>query len=154
MRSKCPTLPLSHSTSISSHYGSHSATSISSHYGSHSAMTWRWNNAVKNYVLINRLLPQIQKTLWIYAKNILNSRLSILSKMAHWLRHRRGDVGRPPSDALFVLHCRLRRTRRIKDLHVTGLKTVQIMKNSANQRSTRHRTENCSNIFIQVVLYF
>jgi len=84
MRSKCPTLTLSH------------LTSISSHYGSHSAMTWRWNNAVENYVLINRLLPHVQNTLWICAENILNSRLSILSKMAYWLRHWRGDVGRPP----------------------------------------------------------
>jgi len=87
-------------------------------------MTWRWNNAVENYVLINKLLPQVQNILWIYAENILNSQLSILSKMTHWLRHRRWDVGRPPSDALFVLLCRLQRTRRIKDLHVTRLKTV------------------------------
>jgi hypothetical protein len=110
--SHSPTLPLSHSTSILSHYGFHSA------------MTWRWNNVVENYVLINRLLPQVQNTLWICAENILNSRFSILSKMARWLRHRRGDVGRPPSDALFVLSYRLWRARRIKDLHVTGLKTV------------------------------
>jgi hypothetical protein len=86
-------------------------------------MTWRWNNAVDNYVPINRLLPQVQNTLWIYTKNILNSRLLILSKMAR-LRHRRGDVGRPPSDASFALSCRLRITQRIKDLHVTKQKTV------------------------------
>jgi hypothetical protein len=113
--SHSPTLPLSYSTSISSHYGSHSA------------MAWRWNNAVENYVLINRLLPQVQKTLWICAENILNSRLSILSKIAHWLRHRRGDVGRPP---FWRIVC----------------SSLQIMKNTANQRSARHRTENCSNI--------
>jgi hypothetical protein len=35
-----------------------------------------------------------------------------------------GTSGDPPFDALFVLPCRLRRIRRIKDLHVTGLKTV------------------------------
>jgi hypothetical protein len=89
-------------------------------------MTWTWNNAVKNYVLINKLLPQVQNTLWIYAENILNSRLSIHFKMAHWLRHRRGDVGRPP---LWRIVC----------------SSLQIMKNTANQKSTRHRIENCSN---------
>jgi hypothetical protein len=89
-------------------------------------MTWRCNNAVENYVLINKLLPQVQKTLWICAKNILNSRLSILFKIAHWLRHRRGDVGRPP---LWRIVC----------------SSLQITKNTTNQRSTRHRTENCSN---------
>jgi hypothetical protein len=35
-----------------------------------------------------------------------------------------GTSGDPPFDALFVLPCRLRRTRPIKDLHITRLKTV------------------------------
>jgi hypothetical protein len=91
-------------------------------------MTWRWNNAVENYVLINKLLPQVQNILWIYAENILNSQLSILSKMTHWLKHQRWDVGRPP---LWRIVC----------------SSLQIMKNTANQRSTRHRTENCSNSY-------
>jgi hypothetical protein len=44
--------------------------------------------------------------------------------MAYWLRHQRGDVGRPPPLWRIILPCRLRRTRRIKDLHVTRLKTI------------------------------
>jgi hypothetical protein len=40
---------------------------------------------------------------------------------------RRGDVRRPPSDALFAFPCRLRRIRRIKALHITKQNIVLIV---------------------------
>jgi hypothetical protein len=40
---------------------------------------------------------------------------------------RRGDVRRPPSDALFAFPCRLRRIRRIKALHITKQNIILIV---------------------------